>query len=156
MLFRLLELFLLPIYLLIWCIDNLTGEDQWYRRQVQRMEDERAPLPDAEFLRAVDCRSGEEALWLAVRRAVAGSVGVSAEAVHPGDQLADLWRMQWMGPDLLDIVFRIERELGINVSRSALEPHRDGVHYGQAGEFHDFARGLVCGLSAVVQAEPHA
>lgn len=154
MLIWLLELLLLPCYLTIRCIEELTGEGRWYRRQKHRMECERSPVPDAQFLQAVAAGCGEEPLWLAVRKAIADSIGVSAEAVHPHDRLADLWRMQFLGPDLLTIVFRVERLLKVKVPRAALEPHLGEVRYGQAGLFHEFARGMVRGLSTLTRAEP--
>jgi hypothetical protein len=154
MLVRLLELLLLPVWLLMKCAEELSGEGRWYRRQRCRMQCGRPALPDTEFLRAVAAMPGEERLWLAMRQAVADSIGLPAEAVHPHDRLADLWRMQWVGPDLLDIVFRVEGLLGVKVPRVAFEPHLGDVHYGQAGEFHEFARGMVTGLSTLTRAEP--
>ena len=64
--------------------------------------------------------------------------------------------MQWVGPDLLEIVARVEGLLGVKVPRVALEPHLGEVRYGQAGEFHEFARGMVTGLSTLTRAEPHS
>jgi hypothetical protein len=118
------------------------------------MERDRPPLPDAEFLLAVDAEPGRGPLWSAARKAVADSIGLPAEAVHPEDRLADLWRMQWVGPDLLDVLFRLERLLGIKIPRTAIEPYIGSVCYGQAGEFQEFARGLVRGLSSLPLAEP--
>jgi hypothetical protein len=152
MLVRLLQLLLLPVYLLMRCGEELSGEGKWYRQQRQRMNCDRPPMSDAEFLRAVAAEQGEEPLWLAVRQAVADSIGLSPEAVHPQDSLADLWRMQWLGPDLFDMVFRLERFLEFKIPRAALEPHLGEVRYGQTGAFHEFARRMVRGLSTLAQA----
>ena len=105
-----------PFYLLMLCIEEISGEGHWYRKQRRRMESDRPPLPDADFLRLVPVEPGEEPLWLAVRRAVAEPTGLPAEALYPQDPIADLWRMQWLGPDLMDLVFRLERILTIRIS----------------------------------------
>jgi len=115
---------------------------------------DRPPLPDADFLQAVAAAPGEVPLWLAVRQAVADSTGLPADAVRPQDPLAALWRMQWLGPDLLDLVFRLGALLGFKIPRPAIEPHVGAVCYGQTGEFHEFARGMVRGLSSLTPAEP--
>ena len=57
-----------PFYLLMLCIEEISGEGHWYRKQRRRMESDRPPLPDADFLRLVPVEPGEEPLWLAVRR----------------------------------------------------------------------------------------
>jgi hypothetical protein len=117
-------------------------ERRWYKAQRQRMESDRPPLCDAAFLDLVPIGPGEEQLWLAVRRAVAESVGLTCEAVYPEDRLADLWRMQWLGPDLMDLIFRLERILGFKISRQSIDASLN-VRYGQEGEFLEFAELLV-------------
>jgi len=154
MLLRLLELLLVPLYLLFRCVEEVSGEGRWYRQQRRRMECERSPLSDADYVQAVGAEPGTERFWLAVRQAVADSIGVPAVAIHARDQLADLWRMQWVGPDLLDIVFRLERLLEVKISRNQLEPHIGGFWYKQSGEFHDFARCVVRGLSSATRGDP--
>ncbi len=159
MLVKVLEILLFPFVLLMRCIEEISGEGRWYRQQRRRMECDRPPLPDPEFLHAVGARPDEQRLWLAVRRAMADAVGLPAEAVHPQDRLADLWRMQWLGPDLLDLVFRLEKQLDFNIPRQMIEQFTGGLHYGQAGDFQEFAHGVVRGLrelSKASMAEPVA
>jgi hypothetical protein len=146
----LLRVLLFPFYLVLRGIEEISGEGRWYRQQVRRMASDRPSLPDAEFLRAVPAGPGDESLWLAVRRAVADSVGLPAEAVHPQDRLADLWRMQWLGPDLLDLVFRLERQLSVKIPRRSVVKYTGRVRYGQVGEFAEFAGAVVRGLREVV------
>ena len=117
-------------------------EGRWYKAQRQRMESDRPALSDAAFLDLVPVGASEEQLWLAVRRAVAESVGVTCEAIYPADRLADLWRMQWLGPDLLDLIFRLERILGIKISRKSID-NSLSLRDGQEGEFLEFAASLV-------------
>ena len=146
MLVKVLEIVLFPLFLLMRCVEEVSGEGWWYRQQRRRMERGRPTLADAEFLHAVGAGPHEEQLWLAVRRAIADSVGLSAEAVYPQDPLADLWRMQWLGPDLLDLVFRLEKHLGLKIPRTSIEQFTGSLRYGQAGEFQEFARDVVRGL----------
>ena len=139
-----------PLYLLMRLFDEITGEGRWYRQQVRRMTSERPPLLDAEFFGAVCARAGDEPLWLAVRRAIADSIGVVPEAVYPQDRLGDLWRMQWIGPDMLDLVLRLEMLLEVELTSSLLERYTGQVRYGQAGEFGEFAGAVVRGLREVL------
>ena len=159
MLLKLLEILLFPLFVLMRCVEEVSGEGRWYRRQRRRMVCGRPPLGDTEFLRIVAAEPSEEPLWLAVRRAMADSVGLPAEGVRPQDRLADLWRMQWLGPDLLDLVFRLEMHLGLKIPRATIEQFTGRVRYGQAGEFEQFARRVVCGLCELRKtliAEPRA
>lgn len=147
----LLKLILTPFYLfylLVWCVTELSGEGRWYRRQRRTMVDDRPPLTDDEFLLAVNAAAADEHLWLAVRRAVAEQAGVPAEAIVPRDHLADLWRMQWCGPDLLDFQFRMERILGRKLVSASVSRFLGLVRYGQPGEFHEFAEAVVRGVRA--------
>ena len=107
------------------------------------MEFDRPPLPDAQFISLVPVQSGEESLWLAVRRAVAESTGLPAEASYLQDRIADLWRMQWDGPDHLDLVFRLERTLAIRISRPMTEKIAESVRSHRDGEFREFAAAVV-------------
>jgi hypothetical protein len=118
------------------------ADRRWCKRQRRRMESDRPHLSDAEFLDSVPVGPNDGPFWLAVRRAVAESVGLPPEAIYPEDPLADLWRMQSLGPDLLDIIFRMERSLGVKISRRSLGSCMD-LRYGQNGEFRDFAASLV-------------
>jgi hypothetical protein len=117
-------------------------ERRWYKAQRQLMESDRPPLCDGAFLDLVPVEPGEEQLWLAVRRAVAESAGLTCEAVYPDDRLSDLWRMQWLGPDLMDLIFRLERILGFKICRQSIDASLN-VRYGQEGEFLEFAASLV-------------
>lgn len=136
---------LIGFYLLMRLLEEVSGEGTWYRRMKQAMQVERPPLDDAEFVRSVSAEPDDEPLWLAVRKAVSDSIGLPPEAVRPEDRLADLWRMQWMGPDVMDLVFRMEISLEISIARSALERFPD-VRYGQDGEFREFAEAVVRAL----------
>src|SRR5215469_1001609 len=102
-----LRILFFPLYVLMRIVEELSGEGRWYRRQRREMVEERPPLSDDEFLQAVIAAAADAPLWLAARRAVAEQAGVPTEAVHPHDRLADLWRMQWVGPDLLEFQFRM-------------------------------------------------
>jgi hypothetical protein len=121
-------------------------ERRWYKEQRHRMESDRPPLSDAAFLGSVPGGAAEKSLLLAVRRAVAESVGLPSEAIHPEDRLADLWRMQCLGPDLMDIIFRLERLLGVKISRQSVDASLN-MRYGQEGEFREFAASLVHAIS---------
>jgi hypothetical protein len=149
MLVALLRVLSLPIYLLMRLHDEITGEGRWYREQVCSMQSERPPLSDAAFLSAVSAELGDGPLWLAVRQAIADSIGVVPEAVYPQDRLADLWRMQWIGPDMLDLIFRLEAILKVKLVRPSIEEYTGQVRYGQAGEFGEFAAALVRGLREI-------
>ena len=139
MLGLLLSIVLYPFMRLV---EELSGEGAWYRRQWHRMKAERPPLPDAEFLRTAAIPEDDARLWLAVRHAMADSIGLPADALYPQDRLADLWRMQWSGPDLMDITFRLERSLGVKVDRPAIERFC-GEQYTRGGEFHELVVSVV-------------
>ncbi len=66
-----------------------------------------------------------------------------SKAIYPDDKLADLWRMQSLGPDLMGLVFRMERSLAVRITRESVARLRKGVHYGQEGEFRKFAAAIV-------------
>ncbi|MFO0892463.1 MAG: hypothetical protein U0790_25390 [Isosphaeraceae bacterium] len=129
-------------------IQSLLRERRWYKKQRRLMEFDRPPLPDAAYLAAVPIAQGEETLWLAVRRAVAESIGLACEAIYPEDRLADLWRMQWLGPDLMDIIFRLERIVGIKIRREWLDDSFS-LRYGQPGVFLEFAEFMVRSIPRV-------
>ncbi|WP_165247066.1 hypothetical protein [Paludisphaera soli] len=103
----------------------------------------RPPLADPEFLRAVRAEAADATLWLAVRRALADSCGVPAESVRPRDRLADLWNLRSDGPDFLDLLFRLERRLGVKIPRGAVESMSPGS---RPEDFGDFAADVVAGL----------
>jgi len=139
-LITLLKVVFSPLYLLMRLIEEVSGEGRWYRRQRRVMVTERPPFADAEYLRAQGASADDAALWLAVRRSMAESCGLPSEAIRPQDSLADLWRMQWLGPDLMDLVFRLERSLGLKIPRAAVEERFSG---GWPDEFGQFAANLV-------------
>lgn len=121
-------------------------DKRWSRQQRHLMELDRPPLADADFLRVVPAEPSEGLLWLAVRRVMADSIGLPREAVYPHDKLADLLRllrMQWIGQDALDFVFRLERILMIKIRRRSFENYPWDVQCGQDGEFVDFAAAVV-------------
>ena len=66
-----------------------------------------------------------------------------AEAIYPQDRIADLWRMQWEGPDQMDLVFRLERTLAIRISRSMTERIAASTLSHRVGEFWEFAAAVV-------------
>jgi hypothetical protein len=108
----------------------------------------RPPLPDAEFLGAVRAEEADATFWLAVRRAVADSCGVPAESVHPRDRLRDLWALRFDGPDFLDLLFRLERRLGVKIPRGAVESMFPEA---RPDFFEDLAAGVVARLRKVMR-----
>jgi hypothetical protein len=117
-LYGLLALFCFPFVLIIllsallyvmamplgWLIAEFSGEAEWFRNQRRRMVDERPPLPDADLIQSEAVGAKDAPLWIAVRGAVAESLGIPRESIYPEDQLADIWRM--LAPlDLLDLIF---------------------------------------------------
>ena len=140
----------LAFIVFLWSFES---EGRWYRKQRRRMELSRSGLADEGFLNSVQAAPGEGPLWLAVRRAVADSIGLPAEAIQPQDRLADLWRMQCLGPDIMDIVFRLERILAVRIDRHSISKFAGGLHYGQAGEFREFAEAVVQGLCEATHQE---
>lgn len=140
---KLADVLAYPLVLLYHCVCEITGDRRWYRRQYRKMVSERPALTDEQFLKAVDARPNDKAVWLAVREATAQSIGVPAVFVYPEDPLADLWRMQLVGPDILDIRFRMERILSRKLPSSELQAITGGAHYGQQGRFRDFAAQVV-------------
>jgi hypothetical protein len=141
-----LEVLLFPPYVLMRFLDEITGEAHWYRKQRRRMEQERPSLSDTSFLEAVDAHAQDQSLWVALRGAFAESIGVPPAAVRPGDRLADLWRMQWTGPDLLDVLFRIERVLGIKIPAEPIWQHAAQTLYSPTASFRDFGVVMVAAL----------
>ena len=69
--------------------------------------------------------------------------GLPAEAIYPQDRIADLWRMQWDGPDHLDLVFRLERTLAIRIGRPITEKIVENIRSHRDGEFREFAAAVV-------------
>lgn len=148
----LFKVLVFPFYLLICLVDEIRGEGRWYSRQRRLMESERPPLSEAEFLQSVGARAGQAPLWLAVRRAVADACGLLPEAIYPDDRLADLWRMQWLGPDFMDIVFRLEKQLSRKVPRGKVQAAERCMYQNRGGEFREFAAAMAEGLNDLAKA----
>jgi hypothetical protein len=129
-----------PIYLGLLLVEEISGEGRWYRRQKDLMVSGRPPLSDAGFLEAEGVPESDAPWWLAVRGATGESCGIPGEAVYPGDRLADLWRMHPIGPDLMDIVFRLERSLGLRIPRRVSDRILRQARGGGMEEFRQFAR----------------
>jgi hypothetical protein len=53
----------------------------------------------------------------------------------PQDRLADLLRLQWAGPDLVEIAGRLEQQLAVRVSRRWIEEYPGGWRYNQSRTF---------------------
>ena len=80
------------------------------------------PLTDEEFLRRVGApqRHREVCLW--VRRTLAAGAGVPADLVGPDDSLVTLMEHTGFdGADYLDVVFRLEKALGVRIRRPVFE-----------------------------------
>ncbi|MFO0958290.1 MAG: hypothetical protein U0800_12825 [Isosphaeraceae bacterium] len=132
----------IPLDFLNRIFEEISGEAQWYREQRQRMECDRPPLPDDAFLTEVAAGSEDATYWLAVRRVMGELIGIPAAAIRPGDRFRDLWRMQgdFPIPDLLDVIFRLERDLGCRIPRSSLE---ESLWTYPARDFREFAADVV-------------
>jgi hypothetical protein len=131
---------------LMWLADILSGERTWCLEQSARMQTDRPALSDTEFLRSEIVEERDPGICLAVRRVMADSVGLPRDAIYPQDRMADLWRMQWFMPDLLDVVFRLERALGVKISRQTVDRHCSGV-YGPELLFCDFVAIMVTAIA---------
>jgi hypothetical protein len=107
---------------------------------------DRPPLADAAFLEAEHVPSEDAHLWVAVRHAAADSVGLPPEAIYPQDQAPDLWRMQLIGPDVVDVVFRLEKYLGVKIPRQVLG---DELFDNTPREFRQFGAGVVSALRGI-------
>ena len=112
-----LQFLLLPFALLKWFFEDYLGDGAWYRKQVEWMEN-RPPMPNADYLAAVNCSEVDGPLWIAIRDAFAACIGVRSEVIHPEDPLRTLWRMQWLGPDVLAIIFQMEKMLQVKIPAS--------------------------------------
>lgn len=100
------------------------------------MVEGRPPLADDGFLRLMSASAAHAPAWIAVRRVMGESCGLPSEAIHPHDPLADFWRMQWVGPDMLDIIFRMELALGAKIARGSIdEVFCDDCWQGDFGQF---------------------
>lgn len=130
-----------PLYLLYVLSEEITGEGPRYRRQRRLMVEDRPPLGEADFLKQVLASEADAPLWLAVRRAMAECCGVPAEAVYPRDRVVVLLRMHFGGPDVMEIVFRLERDLVVKIPRGVIADTFQGKEMDL--EFGPFAAGIV-------------
>lgn len=151
-----LEVSFFPFLIVMRFVEELSGEGRWYRRQRRRMQSERPPLSNPEFLHSVSAKPSDAALWVAVRRAIAESIGVPAEAIYPDDPIADIWRMQWCGPDLTSVWFRLEnilwvRIIGHPILNRPLSKHDTDRFYGCTGDFQRLAENMVQLLNEVMR-----
>jgi hypothetical protein len=140
---------LLPLWAFVWFVTELSGEGRWYRRQRQRMTAVRPPLPDAEFLAGQQIEESKAFLWVAVRRAVGTCCGVPAEAIYPHDNMKDLWRMQFLGPDAIDFVFRLEMATWVKVPMKTGSPIYAAIQQTLDSDFSRFSRAVVDTLQQV-------
>ena len=93
-------------------MEEISGEGRWYRKQRAAFEG-RTRRPVAFFSLPL---SGEQLeIWDEVRRAVGESVGVDFNTIYPDDSMAALGRMQFLGPDPLDVLFRLEAQLDCKI-----------------------------------------
>lgn len=89
------------------------------RRARRRFWAGRTMLSDADFcLHVCPGTPTDHFFWLAYRRAMAESIQVPTESLHPDDTVATLSRMvSPIGLDFLDVVFRLEKWLNISIPR---------------------------------------
>jgi len=109
------------VYPLMFLWDEISGWGRRHRRLRSRMVDERPPLPDPDFLRAVDADEADAPLWLGARSRLAEYIGLPPEAIHPGDPMSEIWWMRWGGPEYLDFHYGLEWKLGIKIPRGHLD-----------------------------------
>lgn len=105
-----------PFLFFHWLCEELSGLGRWRRAQHRRMAEERPPLEDEEYLAELGVPADAAPAYLAVREAMAESCGLPATAIRPEDEVDVLGRLMWMGLDLLDITFRLERQFGVKLS----------------------------------------
>jgi len=117
----LIEVLLYPFWLLLVVSHEASGEGRWYRRQAEMMVNERPRMSDEEFLRGEGVAAEDAPIWLAVRRALAKSVDVPTTSIYASDRMNDLMRMQFPMADVLEICFRVERELARKVPFAAVQ-----------------------------------
>ena len=104
------EVIAFPIYALFRIQDELSGEAKWFR-DTQAAFEQRDSLSDIDYAEAVFDEPELHVFALATRAAIAKTVGVSEDRISPTDSMETFWRMQWLGPDVAQIVFHMEHEL---------------------------------------------
>jgi hypothetical protein len=123
------KLLLLPIRLIIWLEEAITGERRRLEQQ-RRSIQERPPLSDEAFLERAGVPPEDVPTALATRRAVAEACGFPPTALHPGDVLATLRCLMgpapdahWLdlGSDWFEVVVEAGTTLGVTVSGQALD-----------------------------------
>lgn len=129
--FLLLSLLFYPLTLLV---EELSGEGRWYRKQKRFME-ERPPCSNEDFLSTMNALPEDGPKWLTIRKAVADTIGLKETAIHPEDALNDLWRMQWLGPDYSNLIYRIERSLDLKIPSKQFFADQELSHVHNFQEF---------------------
>lgn len=122
-----LRIVFFPMWVLIRLVEEISGEGRWYRTQKARMTADRAPLSDASYLAALQVKPDDAPGWTAIRQALGQCCGISAESIHPSDQMKDLWRMQLLGPDVAAFVIAYECASGNHVNLTVARAKLDKV-----------------------------
>lgn len=133
--FTLLSFALLPLVLLIRLMEEISGEGRWYRKQRAVFEC-RTGRPVASFSLPLSAEQVE--IWDEVRRAVGESVGVDFNTIYPDDSMATLGRMQFLGPDPLDVLFHLEAQLDCKIEMRSYDEKLL-----LAGTFHEYAMVII-------------
>jgi hypothetical protein len=123
------KLLLLPILLIDWLVEAITGERRRLEEKRRAIE-ERPPLSDEAFLERAGVAPEDVPVALATRRAVAEACRLPDTALCPEDSLVSLrWLMtpgpdaRWLdlGPDWLEVVVGIIGALDVRVSGDVLD-----------------------------------
>ena len=123
------KLLLLPVRLVVWLEEAITGERRRLEQQRRRIQ-ERGPLSDEAFLEQAGVPPEDVPTALATRRAVAAACGFPATALYPADALATLRCLMtpgpdahWLdlGPDWLEVVVAAGSALGVSVSLDEID-----------------------------------
>ena len=103
------------------------------RRRLRRVESTflrgRRAVPGDEFLRRAAAEPEQAEFLLAARRAMAELCGVDVELLHPDDTLRSLLDLQWDSGYMEDIVFAMERQLGVELPLAY--PRDDRLPFGE-------------------------
>jgi len=123
------KLLLLPIRLIIWLEEAITGERRRLEQQ-RRAIQERPPLSDEAFLERAGVPPEDVPTALATRRGAADACGFPPTALHPGDALATLRSLMgpapdahWfdLGSDWFEVVVDVGTVVGVTVSDLGLD-----------------------------------
>jgi hypothetical protein len=110
-----------PLRPLIWLIDKAEG---WPRVREQGKEmQQRPPLTDEALAEQLGLSAREAAVWSVIRKSTAHHCVLPDTAVYPDDSLDTLFRLMrvdtWLVLDWSDVVFHVERELGVSLDELA-------------------------------------